>query len=330
MNETAATEKALIPKPQTVSLVTKFAHRYSIESNKLLDILKATAFKQRGDLKVTNEQMAALLVVADQYGLNPFTREIFAFPDKQNGIVPVVGVDGWNRIANKQEAFNGMTFNASSKLVQMDADCKDCPEWMEVVIYRKDRDHPIIVREYLDEVYRPAFVGKDDYKSKGPWQTHTKRMLRHKTMIQGQRIAFGFAGIYDEDEAERIIEGEIIEVNDFQSTETRALNQSIKAGVGPAKALGMPVVQSPPDDFDFEQPTQGETPFTLIDVQAKIKTIDGKAKKAKTELQWREVLDLCQESCDMASNLKISQEEHESLTVMLDVYITQAEKALGV
>ena len=128
MNETAATEKALIPKPQTVSLVTKFAHRYSIESNKLLDILKATAFKQRGDLKVTNEQMAALLVVADQYGLNPFTREIFAFPDKQNGIVPVVGVDGWNRIANKQEAFNGMTFNASSKLVQMDAECKECPE----------------------------------------------------------------------------------------------------------------------------------------------------------------------------------------------------------
>ncbi len=36
--------------------------------------------------------MAALMIVADQYGLNPFTREIFAFPDKQNGIVPVVGV----------------------------------------------------------------------------------------------------------------------------------------------------------------------------------------------------------------------------------------------
>ena len=40
----------------------------------------------------------ALLIVADQYGLNPFTREIFAFDDKRAGIVPVVSVDGWSRI----------------------------------------------------------------------------------------------------------------------------------------------------------------------------------------------------------------------------------------
>ncbi len=31
-------------------------------------------------------------------------------------------------------------------------------------------------------------------------------MLRHKAMIQCARIAFGFGGIYDADEAERIIE----------------------------------------------------------------------------------------------------------------------------
>lgn len=33
-----------------------------------------------------------------------------------------------------------------------------------------------------------------------------KRMLRHKAMIQCARLAFGFAGIYDKDEAERIVE----------------------------------------------------------------------------------------------------------------------------
>ncbi|ENC7540331.1 phage recombination protein Bet, partial [Salmonella enterica subsp. enterica serovar Brandenburg] len=32
------------------------------------------------------------------------------------------------------------------------------------------------------------------------------RMLRHKAMIQCARLAFGFAGIYDKDEAERIVE----------------------------------------------------------------------------------------------------------------------------
>lgn len=152
--------------------------------------------------------MAALLVVADQYGLNPFTREIFAFPDKQNGVVPVVSVDGWARIINEHAAMNGVEFNWSPDSVAPEGG-KLCPEWCEAVFYRKDRDRPTVVREYLDEVYRPPFKGQYG-PIVGPWQTHTKRFLRHKTFIQGARIAFGFAGIFDEDEAVRIVEGETI------------------------------------------------------------------------------------------------------------------------
>ena len=192
------------------SLVAKFAAKYSIEPDKLLSILKATAFKVKG-AEVTNEQMAALLVVADQYGLNPFTREIFAFPDKQNGIVPVVGVDGWSRIVNDHAQSDGFEFRVAEKIVES-KEHQPCPEWMEVVIYRKDRTHPIVVREYIDEVYRKPFTRDDASKVNGPWQTHTKRFLRHKTFIQGARIAYGFSGIYDEDEAERIIEGEATRV----------------------------------------------------------------------------------------------------------------------
>ena len=75
------------------------------------------------------------------------------------------------------------------------------------IIYRKDRSRPVAIREYLDEVYRAPFK----QGMKGPWQTHTKRFLRHKTLIQCARIAFGFSGIFDEDEAMRIVEGEVIE-----------------------------------------------------------------------------------------------------------------------
>lgn len=46
-----------------------------------------------------------------------------------------------------------------------------------------------------------------------PWKTHPKRMMRHKAMIQCARLAFGLAGIYDQDEAERIIEGSATEIN---------------------------------------------------------------------------------------------------------------------
>ncbi len=168
----------------------------------LINTLKATAFK--GD--VTDAQMTALLVIANQYGLNPWVKEIYAFPDKQNGIVPVVGVDGWSRIMNEHPQFDGIEFEQSTIMADMPG-AKPAPEWMECRIYRKDRTRPIVVREYLDEVYRPPFTGKYGTVN-GPWQSHTKRFLRHKTMIQCARLAFGFGGIYDQDEAERIAEAQ--------------------------------------------------------------------------------------------------------------------------
>lgn len=188
------------------SLMTKFAHRFDMEPDKMMTTLKATAFKVK-DGEATNEQMAALLIVAEQYGLNPFTKEIYAFPDKQNGIVPVVGVDGWNRIINDNSQADGIEFRYSNNVITLD-DAKPCPEWCEAIIYRKDREKPTVVREYLDEVYRPPFEGKNGYKKPGPWQSHTKRMLRHKALIQAARIGYSFSGIYDEDEAQRIVEAE--------------------------------------------------------------------------------------------------------------------------
>lgn len=170
-----------------VSQVTNLASSLSMgaaDPQELVAVLKATAFKGQ----VSDAQMTALLVVANQYGLNPWTKEIYAFPDKNNGIVPVVGVDGWSRIINSHNQFDGMDFE------QDDESCT-CS------IYRKDRSRPVRVTEYMAECRRNGV---------GPWQSHPRRMLRHKAMIQCARLAFGFVGIYEQDEAERIIEGEVI------------------------------------------------------------------------------------------------------------------------
>jgi phage recombination protein Bet len=163
-----------------VSLTTKLAQRLDMgDGSGLIETLKATAFKGQ----VTDAQMTALMVVANQYGLNPWTRELYAFPDKNNGIVPVVGVDGWSRIMNDHPQFDGIEF-------AQDNDKCTC------TIYRKDRSHPVSATEYMDECKRGT----------QPWQSHPRRMLRHKAMIQCARLAFGFGGIYDQDEAERIVE----------------------------------------------------------------------------------------------------------------------------
>ena len=198
------------------SLVSKFAERFNFGNDEnLIKTLKATAFKVK-DGEVTDEQMTALLIVADQYGLNPFTKELYAYPDKQNGIVPVVSVDGWSRIVNQHPDMDGLEFIYEDKWITDLPEAKACPASIECVIYRKDRAHPVRIKEFLDECYRPPFQGKGNngqpYTLNGAWQTHTKRMLRHKALIQCARIAFGFVGIYDEDEAQRIIEGQVVNV----------------------------------------------------------------------------------------------------------------------
>lgn len=185
------------------TLTSKLAAKLDMgtDGSDLMETLKATAFKG----EVSNAQMTALMVVANQYGLNPWTKEIYAFPDKNNGIVPVVGVDGWARIINDNPQFDGMEFAQSDEMVRMPGANSDAPAWIECAMYRKDRTRPVIIREYLDEAYREPFKGKFGPVI-GPWQTHPKRFLRHKAMIQCARMAFGYGGIYDQDEAERIVE----------------------------------------------------------------------------------------------------------------------------
>lgn len=189
MSETAAVTKrgktAAVAVPEGAkgtSVLARLAMRFGVEPGKMMECLKATAFKG----SATNEQIMALCIVADQYGLNPWTKEIYAFPDKNNGIVPVVGVDGWARIINGHEQFDGIEFETDNP-----------DEYVTCRIYRKDRSHPTVATEYMDECKRAT----------GPWGSHPRRMLRHKALIQAARLAFGYAGIHDLDEAERIVDG---------------------------------------------------------------------------------------------------------------------------
>lgn len=179
------TDTVIALAPERASLVERTASRYGVEPAKMLNTLKATAFRASGD-SITNEQMMALLIVAERHGLDPFTKEIYAYPDKRGGIVPVVGVDGWVRIVQEHPQFDGWEFEYDEKL----AACT-CTIW------RKDRSRPTRLTEYLSECKRNTDA----------WNGMPRRMLRHKALMQCARIAFGFAGIHDDDEAEDIARG---------------------------------------------------------------------------------------------------------------------------
>lgn len=231
------------------TLTSKLAARLEMgDGSGLIETLKATAFKGQ----VSDAQMTALMVVANQYGLNPWTKEIYAFPDKNNGIVPVVGVDGWARIINNHPQFDGMDF-------AQDEETCTC------IIYRKDRSHPVKVTEYMAECRR---------SNMGPWASHPKRMLRHKAMIQCARLAFGYGGIFDQDEAERIVESTVIDGETGEVTTARKPAVSMPARK-PAPAAAEAVTDVPakpaaaPASSDGTPCTTGEIAYITKKISAR-------------------------------------------------------------
>lgn len=178
MNEIQETSKAQSEKR---SVVVALANRFNVEPSAMMSVLKETIAP-----KASEAQLAAFCIVCHEYGLNPITKEIYAFPGKGGEIVPMVGVDGWIHLMNAHPQFDGVN-------AKMSEDGTECT----VTIYRKDRKHPVVVTEYLDECKRNT----------DPWNKSPRRMLRHKAIIQGARVAFGFSGIYDEDEAKDVANG---------------------------------------------------------------------------------------------------------------------------
>lgn len=197
------------------NLITKLALSAGLDVEAYQKTIMATAMPNKGN-GITKEQFAAFLMVADKYNLNPLTKEIYAFP-ANGGISPIVSIDGWMKLINMHPDFDGMEFsdvlNGESVIA---ITCK---------MFRKDRSHPIEATEYMAECKKETSV----------WKQWPRRMLRHKAAIQAARYAFGFAGIYDPDEGERIassnvIHAEIVEVEAPQELIDNA-NASAKNGV---------------------------------------------------------------------------------------------------
>lgn len=161
------------------------ANRLQIEESEIKNIVMNTIMPNGGK-GVTNEQFVSFLTVANEYNLNPLTKEIYAFPSKGGGVQPLVSVDGWIKVINSQPDFDGMTLisNFDDKGKIESATCK---------IFVKGREHPTEITEYLSE----CDMGTTQ------WKQRPVRMLRHAAAKQAGRYAFGLSGLLDLDDAKR-------------------------------------------------------------------------------------------------------------------------------
>lgn len=176
---------AVVEMKPRVSLLETVADKYGMDPRAFEATLRATVVPTN----CSREQFAAFLMVANQYGLNPLTKEIYAFPSRNGGIQPIVSIDGWINIVNSHPAFDGVEFDD-----QFDNEGRLTA--VTAKVWRKDRGKPTVVTEYMAECRR----GTDT------WKQWPARMLRHKAMIQAARYAFGFSGVIDPDEYERMVD----------------------------------------------------------------------------------------------------------------------------
>ena len=163
------------------NLLVQVAQQCAIEPAELQEVLMKTVMPNNSK----PENVTAFLAVAKQHNLNPLTREIYAFPAKSGGISVVMSVDGWNKIMNQHPQFDGIEFNHAT-------DEKGQVVSVTATIYRKDRQRPTVVTEFLSE----CNTGSQ------PWKQYPSRMLRHAAMKQAIRLAFGLSGITPEPDAQ--------------------------------------------------------------------------------------------------------------------------------
>ena len=169
--------------------IAVIAQNTGATQDEVTDILKnmIVSAKQQHGAQATNAELAVVAGVCSTYKLNPLVREAHAFIS--GGKLSVtIGIDGWIKIMNRQENFDGVEFedkfDDTGKMISV-----------TTKIYTKNRSHPTCVTEYMDECYQ----------EKSPaWQKFKKRMLRNKSLGQCVRVAFGISEVIDDDEQSRI------------------------------------------------------------------------------------------------------------------------------
>ena len=182
-----------------LTLMEKAAAHFGdgMDASKFQQILMETIIppikKRDGSYRSASQaEVAAFLLVCKQYDLNPLVKEVYPMPARRgDGMSALVSLDGWVTLMNRNPAFDGLEFedilDDKGKLVSVT--CK---------IWRSDRSHPTSTTEYMAECFQDR---KDS-----PWLKWPNRMLRHKSTIQAARLAFGFSGLMDPDEYERLEE----------------------------------------------------------------------------------------------------------------------------
>lgn len=184
----------------TSELILEMAEKQRIQPDVLCVQLKSQLEAASTDgIKITNTHVLQYAAICQEWGLNPFTKEIAGWI-KANRLVCAVPVDGWIAIARRQPTFERLefvyTWVEGEEKSKNGTPNQNALESITTYVYDSTCPNCSLVKitEYMCECWL----------STSTWKSHPFRMLRHKALAQGIRAAYGVSGIHDPDEAERI------------------------------------------------------------------------------------------------------------------------------
>jgi phage recombination protein Bet len=224
-------------KASSQSLIVKMAAKYGVDSGQFYNTVVTTIFSagkaKQGEepkpgrgLPPTKEMVMAFLLVADQYDLNPFLREIYPFIDQNFNLRCIISIDGWIKVALRHEFYDGHEFKE-----HLDPDTKALYA-VTCSIFRKDRTRPIIMTEYMQECKRDT----------DPWKQWPYRMLHHKAFIQTARYALGMGDLMEEDELDRL---KSVTGGEHEIVQPRRMSESGPKELQPAQPSNIPTSTAP-------------------------------------------------------------------------------------
>ena len=99
-----------VPALKEDTAIVALSRKWGIDPEGLLSVVKSSIFRGEAS-RVTDHELIGFLLVCNTHNLNPILREIYAFPGRQGGVIPIVGIDGWVSLVNRNKRYNGMKFD---------------------------------------------------------------------------------------------------------------------------------------------------------------------------------------------------------------------------
>lgn len=238
-------ESAVAPVQKPAMLRDRLALHYGIDPKGLTEVIRKNIISiPSGEPPATAEELFLVMSTMEQYGLNPFVRQIYAFRSKGKLVISVP-IDGWVVLANRQRGFRGVTYEypmnpegttaAGTYQFVKTKDGKMCWPWVKAICHADGRA-PTEAFAFLDEWYLPSG------RTESNWAKHPCHRLKMKAFCLAVREAFGIA-LYDEVDVEQF---RYMDSKEDQLAEGAAsVTAQIHAKMDKARALMPPPEEEP-------------------------------------------------------------------------------------